>query len=154
MEKLRLTHNHPNKQIHDESSHSKFERRFAHVWRISPKRRAQCQVSEMVGIIKRSVVDNWILVYIYIYIYIVFANSPGNQGSIPDWLILKIQKCYLITPCLTPLHYKVRIKDKVKQPWERRRTLSLYLGVVFIEKGARGSRSTTLLIYVCDGHVI
>ena len=53
-----------------------------------------------------------IYIYIYIYIYIfapraigltsrVFANGPGNHGSIPGPVISKIQKWYLIPLCLT-----------------------------------------------------
>ena len=51
---------------------------------------------------------------VYIYIYTlsrVFANGPVDRSSIPDRLIPKTQKWYLIPPCLTH-HYKVRIKGK------------------------------------------
>ena len=42
----------------------------------------------------------------------VFANGPGNQGSIPGRVILKTQKMYLMPPCLTLsiIRYGSRIK--------------------------------------------
>ena len=42
-----------------------------------------------------------------------FANGPGNQGSIPDRIIPKIQKTVLNTSLLNTQHYKVGIKGKV-----------------------------------------
>ena len=30
-----------------------------------------------------------------------FTNGPGERGSIPGWVIPKIQKWYLRPPCLT-----------------------------------------------------
>ena len=45
----------------------------------------------------------------------VFANDPGDQGSIPGRVIPKTQKMVLDTA----LHYKVRIKSKVEQSKER-----------------------------------
>ena len=49
----------------------------------------------------------------YIYIYTpdigimvrVFANGPGELGSIPGRDIPKTQKWYLMPPCLTPALY-------------------------------------------------
>ena len=61
----------------------------------------------------------------------VFANGPGDMGSIPGRVIPKTQKMVLDASLLNTQHYKVRIKGKVK-----------YLGVVAIEKGAFGSPST------------
>ena len=58
--------------------------------------------------------------HIYIYIYIlpdiglgvrVFANGPGDLGSIPGRVIPKTQKMVLDAS----QHYKVRIKGKVEQ---------------------------------------
>ena len=40
-----------------------------------------------------------------------FANSPGDRGSMPDRVILKTTKWYLMLPCLTQ-YYKVGIKGK------------------------------------------
>ena len=42
----------------------------------------------------------------------VFANGPGDRGSIPDQVILKTQKVLLDAFLLNSLHYKVRIKGK------------------------------------------
>ena len=79
----------------------------------------------------------WWYIYIYIYIYIysmnllyiyngiingkstrhwhdrVFANGPGDLGSIPGWVIPKTQKMVLDASLLNTQHYKVRIKGKV-----------------------------------------
>ena len=65
-------------------------------------------------------------IYIYIiYIYIidlagrVFANGPGDQGSIPGRVIPKTLKMVLDTSLLNTQQYKVRIKGKVEQSRER-----------------------------------
>ena len=49
----------------------------------------------------------------------VFANGPGDQGSIPGRVILKTQKMVLDATLLNTQHYKVRIKGKVEQSRER-----------------------------------
>ena len=49
----------------------------------------------------------------------VFANGPGDLGSIPDRLIPKTQKMVLDATLLNTQHYKVRIKGKVEQSRER-----------------------------------
>ena len=71
----------------------------------------------------------------------VFVNGPGDLGSIPDQVISKTQKMVLDAILLNTQHYKVRIKDKVEQYWERSSTLP-HLGVVAIEKGTFWSSST------------
>ena len=48
----------------------------------------------------------------------------------------------LDTSLLNTRQYKVRIKGKVEQFWERSSALPLHLGVVAIEKGAFWSPST------------
>ena len=84
--------------------------------------------------------DHWMLciyveyIYIYIYIYIiyiyiyisdiglgvrVFANGPGDLGSIPGRVMPKTQKMVLDASLLNTQHYKVRIKGKVEQSRER-----------------------------------
>ena len=45
----------------------------------------------------------------------VFANGPGDLGSIPGRVIPKTQKMVLDTSLLNTQHYKVRIKGKVEQ---------------------------------------
>ena len=42
----------------------------------------------------------------------VFANGPGDLGSIPGWVIPKTLKWYLIPPCLTlsNIRYVSRVK--------------------------------------------
>ena len=70
----------------------------------------------------------YIYIYIYIYIYSpvpdigpavrVFANGPGDLGSIPGRVIPKTLKMELDTTLLNTQHYKVRFKGKVEQSWE------------------------------------
>ena len=49
----------------------------------------------------------------------VFANRPGDLGSIPGRVIPKTQKMVLDASLLNTQHYKVRIKGKVEQSRER-----------------------------------
>ena len=53
----------------------------------------------------------------------VFANGPGDLGSIPGRVIPKTQKMVLDATLLNTQHYKVRIKGKVEQSRERSSTL-------------------------------
>ena len=48
----------------------------------------------------------------------VFANGPGDLGSIPGRVIPKTLKIVLDTSLLNTQQYKVRIKGKVEQSWE------------------------------------
>ena len=48
-----------------------------------------------------------------------FANKPGDRGSIPCQVIPKTQKMVLDASLLNTQHYKVWIKGKVGQSWER-----------------------------------
>ena len=66
---------------------------------------------------------------IYIYIYTdrliglvgrVFANGPGDLGSIPGRVIPKTLKMVLDTSLLNTQQYKVRIKGKVEQSREKK----------------------------------
>ena len=65
----------------------------------------------------------------------VFANSLGDQGSIPGSVISKTLKMVLDTYLLNTQQYKVRIKGKVEQSRERN-SAPQHLSVVAIEKGA------------------
>ena len=49
----------------------------------------------------------------------VFANGPGNRGSIPGRVIPNTQKMVIDAALLSTQHYKVRIKSKVEQSTER-----------------------------------
>ena len=64
----------------------------------------------------------------------VFANGPGDLGSIPGRVIPKTLKMVLDTSLLNTQQYNVRIEGKVDQ--SRERITSLHLVVVAIEKGA------------------
>ena len=48
----------------------------------------------------------------------VFANGPGDLGSIPGQVIPKTQKMVLDSILLNTEHYKVCIKSKVEQSRE------------------------------------
>ena len=56
--------------------------------------------------------------FIFIQIIRVFANGPGDLGSIPGRVIPKTQKMVLDASLLNTQHYKVRIKGKVEQSRE------------------------------------
>ena len=49
----------------------------------------------------------------------VFAHGPGDLGSIPSRVIAKTLKMVLDTYLLNTQQYKVSIKGKVEQSWER-----------------------------------
>ena len=49
----------------------------------------------------------------------VFANGPGDLGSIPGHVIPNTLKMVLHTSLLDTQQYKVRIKGKVEQSRER-----------------------------------
>ena len=49
----------------------------------------------------------------------IFANGPGDLGSIPCRVIPKTLKRVLDTSLLNTQQYKVRIEGKVEQSWER-----------------------------------
>ena len=49
----------------------------------------------------------------------VFANDPGDRGSIPGRVTPKTLQMVLDTSLLNTQQYKVRIKGKVEQSWER-----------------------------------
>ena len=58
------------------------------------------------------------LTVIVLFITRVFANGPGDLGSIPGRVIPKTQKMVLDASLLNTQHYKVRIKGKVEQSRE------------------------------------
>ena len=49
----------------------------------------------------------------------VFANGPGDLGSIPGRVIPKTQEMVFDAILINTQHYKVRIKGKVEQSRER-----------------------------------
>ena len=53
----------------------------------------------------------------------VFANCPGDWGSVPGRVIPKTQKMLLDAALLNSQRYKVRIKGKVEQSREWSRAL-------------------------------
>ena len=59
-----------------------------------------------------------VLTPIFSTIVRVFANGPGDLGSIPGRVIPKTQKMVLDASLLNTQHYKVRIKGKVEQSRE------------------------------------
>ena len=88
--------------------------------------------------------------HIFIFVYIVsrmFANGPGDLGSILGPVLPKTLKMVLDTPLLNIQQYKVRIKGKVEQSKERSGA-PLQFGVVAIEKGAFGSPLTSVANFI------
>ena len=75
-----------------------------------------------------------------IFCILVFANGPGDLGSIPSRVIPKTLKMVLDTSLLNTQQYKVNIKGKVEQSRER--------SVVVIEKEAFWSPSTTVANFI------
>ena len=73
----------------------------------------------------------------------VFANGPGDLGSIPGRVIQKLLKWYLIPTCLTLSNIRYVSMVKWSNPGKRV-VPSRTLGVVAIEKGAILLPSTTL----------
>ena len=70
----------------------------------------------------------WGYIYVCMYVCIgqvgsVFANGPGDLGSIPGHIIPKTLKMVLDTSLLNTQQYKVRIKGKVEKSRERSSTL-------------------------------
>ena len=57
----------------------------------------------------------------------MFANGPGDLGSLPGRVIPKIQKMVLDATLLNHQHYKVRIKGKVEQSRESSSALTYTL---------------------------
>ena len=66
-----------------------------------------------------SVIFPLILFYfIFLKFFSVFANDPGDRGSIPGRVIPKTQKIVLDAALLNTQYYKIRIKVKVEQSSE------------------------------------
>ena len=66
----------------------------------------------------------------------VFANDPGDRGSVPGRVIPMTLKMALDASMLKTQQHKVRIEGKEEQSRERSSALPLHFGVVAIEKGA------------------
>ena len=79
----------------------------------------------------------------------MFANGPGNRGSILGRVIPKTQKMVLDAALLNTHHYKVRMKSKWCNPGKVVAPSPLHLSVEAIEKGAFGSPLTTVGQLIC-----
>ena len=93
----------------------------------------------------------------------VFANGPGDRGSIPGRVIPKTQKIVLDAALLSTQHYRERIKGKVEQSMEWSSTLP-YTSMQYLLKreppGHSRLRSQTfrqtfaneeLWLFICGG---
>ena len=60
----------------------------------------------------------WAVVWT-IEIWKLFANGPGDQGSVPGRVIPNTQKMVLDAALLNTQHYEIRINGKVAQTRER-----------------------------------
>ena len=72
----------------------------------------------------------------------VFANGPGDLGSIPGRVIPKTQKMLLDVSVLNTRYCKVKIKGEVEQSRERSSNVRYTLVSMLSKKGAFGSSST------------
>ena len=85
----------------------------------------------------------------------VFANGPGDHGSVPGQVIRKTQKMLLDSALLSTQYYKVRIKGKVEQSrkWSSAPNIMVLQLLKRERSGHPRLRSPTLLyfiyIYVC-----
>ena len=61
---------------------------------------------------------------LFLYTILVFANGPGDLGSIPGHVIPKTFKMILDTSLLNIQQYNVHIKGKVEQSRERSSALT------------------------------
>ena len=71
----------------------------------------------------------------------MFANGPGDRGSIPCRVTPKIQKVVLDTALLNTQNYKMQIKGKGNNPWK------VVVPYSAPQMGAFGS-SSTYYIYI------
>ena len=81
----------------------------------------------------------------------VFANGPGDLGSILGRVIPKTQKMVLDATLLNTQHYKVRIKGKVEQSREKSSALPYTLVQQLLKREPSGHPrlwSPTLLFYL------
>ena len=74
----------------------------------------------------------------------MFADGPGDLGSILGRVMPKTLKMVIDTSLLSTQQYTIRIKGKVEQSREKSSAFPLLLGVVTIEKGAFCSPLTTV----------
>ena len=79
----------------------------------------------------------------------VFANGPGDRGSILGRVMPKTQKRYLMLPYLTLSI--IRYGSRVKWSNQGNGVAPLHLGVVAIEKGTFGLLSTKVANLLIDG---
>ena len=89
----------------------------------------------------------------YHFVRRVFANGPGDLGSIPGRVSYqRLLKWNLIPPCLTLSIIRYGSRVKWSNPGNGVARPPLHLGVVAIEKGAFGSPSTMVanftLLYI------
>ena len=71
----------------------------------------------------------------------VFANGPGDLGSVPGRVIPKTSKMVLDTSLLNTQQYKVRIKDKLEQSWQNSNKKKY--------KSLRGPTYIYIYIHIC-----
>ena len=94
----------------------------------------------------------------------MFANGPGDQGSIPGQIISKIQKWHLMPPCLTLniIWYRSRVKwrnlEKRVVPSPIPRCSSYWKGSLWVTLDYRhqlyiyGSTCDIMVIIIGNGH--
>ena len=78
----------------------------------------------------------------------MFANRPGDRGSIPGCVIPKTKKIVLNVTLLKTQHFKVQIKGKVEAFLGKELHHRLLFGVSANEKGVIGLLSTTITNFI------
>ena len=81
----------------------------------------------------------------------VFANGPGDLGSIPGCIIPKTLKMVLDTSLLNTQQYKERIKGKVEQFRERSSALPYTSVLLLLKRGPSGRSRLRSPTYMTAG---
>ena len=82
-------------------------------------RDAMCSFEQMLETAPNEKATIWLLHRLIDLVGRVFANGPGDRGSIPGHVIPNTLKMVLDTSLLNTQQYKVHIKDKEEQSRER-----------------------------------
>ena len=80
----------------------------------------------------------------------VFTNGQGDKGSIPGWVIPKIQKVVLDASVLNIQHYKVWTKSKWRNPRKEVAPFSIFWCNSYWKK--KGVACGVMVIVVGNGH--
>ena len=91
------------------------------MYSLNEHQQQQCQRSLCLHLVKEILLSYFYRASLWLYnrliglVDSVFANGPGDMGSIPGRVIRKTLKMVLATALLNTQQYKVRIKGNVEQ---------------------------------------